>query len=438
MSEGSSIWFDSWKLGSGGGQAKARDAARRSGWRRGAVALGLGVALGAACLDAHAQLDPESRRLIQLGYNQPVEGQGPLAAYGFFYLNDPSFLRTNITLRLAVAPIYLDSELGLREVLPRTDLGFSLAGGGFADSYAEVRGGKYWKAESFTGHGVDPGLNVYHRFNPSQEIPLYGIARVDYHESFFEADDNTASNFQVPDQLGEFRTRVGLRWGGQEPLILPDLALELSAWYEGMFRRAPDYYGYNRDREISGTAHLYWARALMAYTLPESRHQFSLALTAGTSVDADRFSAYRLGGVLPLISEFPLSIPGYYWQELSARRFALLNGQYTLPLTPSKSWCLVAYGATALVDYTPGMDQPGHWNSGVGGGVMYQSPSKAWKVVLGYGYGIDAIRSHGRGANSIGLLCQFDLEASHDGHPSESSPSISPRLMKSVNWLLGR
>lgn len=401
-------------------------------WR---VGLCLVVFCGAR---VQAQLDPQPRRLVQLGYNQPVEGQGPLAAYGFFYLNDPSFIQTNLTLRLAIAPIYIDSELGIRNVLPNTDVGISLAGGGFADSYYEVRGGKFRKSESFTGHGFDPGLNVYYRFNPNQEIPLYGIARADYHQSFFERNSDTDSNFILPEDLGEFRVRSGVRWGGQEPLIWPELAMEVSAWYEGLFRTAPDHYGYNRDREINGSTHLFWARALMAYTLPESKQRFSLSVTAGTSVDEDRFSAYRLGGVLPLISEFPLNLPGYYWQELSASRFVLVNGEYTLPLDPAKNWFLLAYGATSIMDYTHGMEQPVHWNSGVGGGLMYQSPSKVWKVILGYGYGIDAIRSGGRGANSIGLLCQFDLEANHGERASDTSPGFSPNIMKGVNWLLGR
>src|SRR5690349_1331864 len=94
--------------------------------------------LGSAWL-LHAQIDPQRRELIQLGYNQPLEGRGPLAAYGFYYLNKPQFLqRTNLTLRLAVAPVYIDSEFGISQALsPRTDVGFGLAGGGFADSYSE-------------------------------------------------------------------------------------------------------------------------------------------------------------------------------------------------------------------------------------------------------------------------------------------------------------
>jgi hypothetical protein len=42
--------------------------------------------------------------------------------------------------------------------------------------------------------------------------------------------------------------------------------------------------------------------------------------------------------------------------------------------------------------------------------VGFRSRAGASHVVLSYGYGIDAIRSHGRGGHSIGLLFQFDFE----------------------------
>ena len=83
------------------------------------VILLVGVALGAS-----AQIDPTKRELIQLGYNQPFQGLGPLAAYGFYYLNKPNYFdHTNLTLRLAVAPVYMDSELGISKVFgPNTDV----------------------------------------------------------------------------------------------------------------------------------------------------------------------------------------------------------------------------------------------------------------------------------------------------------------------------
>ena len=68
---------------------------------------------------ASAQIDPVQRDLIQFGYNQPVEGRAPLAGYAYYYHNQPDFLRTNQTLRLALAPTYLDSEVGFSHEIGR-------------------------------------------------------------------------------------------------------------------------------------------------------------------------------------------------------------------------------------------------------------------------------------------------------------------------------
>src|ERR1017187_3537068 len=59
-----------------------------------------------------AQIDPVKRDLIQFGYNAAFEGHAPFAGYAFYYHNQPDFLRTNLTLRLALAPAYLDFEFG--------------------------------------------------------------------------------------------------------------------------------------------------------------------------------------------------------------------------------------------------------------------------------------------------------------------------------------
>ena len=46
---------------------------------------------------AYAQIDPVQRDLIQLGYNEALEGHAPFAGYAFYYHNQPDFLRTNLT-----------------------------------------------------------------------------------------------------------------------------------------------------------------------------------------------------------------------------------------------------------------------------------------------------------------------------------------------------
>jgi len=396
------------------------------------ILLFLGILIPRAAV---GQIDPEKRRLFQIGYNQPLEGRGPIAGYAFYYLNEPNFLRTNITLRLAVAPIYLDSEIGFSHALgPNTDLGIGFAGGGYADTYSEIRGGHFFEEESFTGHGAEVSASVYHLFNPDQRIPLYAITRVAGHYTTYERNDTTAAAFTLPSDRAELRTRAGLRWGGREPLLSPDLAMEISAWYEGQFRGNHGSYGYAGDREIEANAHLFWGRALLIYTFPESRQSFNVSLTAGTSMSSDRFSAYRLGAALPMASEFPLSLPGYYYEEISAARFALLSGNYSVPLDGEKRWAVNVNASTAIVDYVSGLQQPGDWHSAVGGGISYKSPSKVWQIMLAYGYGLDAIRSHGRWAQSIGILIQYDAETRSK---SQTNPDVNPERSRGLLRFLG-
>jgi len=175
----------------------------------------------------HAQIDPERRRLLQTGYNQPLEGRGPIAAYGFYYYNEPNFARTNLTLRAAIAPVYMDAELGFSHLLgPNTDFAIGLAGGGFAKSYFEIRQGSYLREESFTGHGADLSASVYHKFNPNQLVPLYAILRGTVDQSFYQKDDRTAANFVLPSDLTAANVRTGLRLGGREPSMTAPLAME--------------------------------------------------------------------------------------------------------------------------------------------------------------------------------------------------------------------
>jgi hypothetical protein len=380
---------------------------------------------------AFGQIDPVKRDLLQFGYNAAFEGHPPLSLYAYYYRNQPNFIQTNLTLRMAIAPTYIDSELGISHVgTEYTDLGIDLAGGGFADSYQEIQRGTFIQAQSFIGHSVEGGLSIYHLFNPGQLIPLYALARGEAHYSMYERDDDTASNFKLPHDHTTFNVRTGLRWGGREPTLLPDLAMELSIWYQGEFRTDSGTYGFN-DRELKSQSHLFWAEAALAYTMPTLKHSFFISLTAGTSVEADRLSAYRLGALLPLAAEFPLSLPGYYNQELSAERFVLLASDYILPLDKNQRWNIAATASTAFVDYLDGLEQPGHWNTGLGGGLLYRTDSL--KILMCYAYGVDAMRSHGRGADSIGVLLQIDLAKAH----ANMFNPVQPNMWQGLQRVLG-
>src|SRR5580658_6127023 len=139
----------------------------------------LTLAISWMACSALGQVDPDLRELLESGATQSLKGAAPIAAYGYYYLNEPNFYHTNVTLRLALAPVYMDSEVGLVGLLgPHTDLGLGLAGGAFADNYYEYQGGKYLPEQSFTGYSTEGSVSVYHLFDPGKLIPLSGVFRV--------------------------------------------------------------------------------------------------------------------------------------------------------------------------------------------------------------------------------------------------------------------
>lgn len=403
------------------------------------------VSLGVAT-QAFAQIDPEHRELIQVGYNQPLQGRGPLAAYAFFYDNIPHWQATNLTLRLAVAPVYLDAELGISDALGAgTDIGIGISGGGFADNYYEMHHGVLEQGESFEGHSAEVSFSIYHLFNPLppgttptslQEVPLQWVGRIAPHYSFYERGNNTASDFQLPNDRLAFHVRSGLRWGGREPLLMPDRAVELSIWYDGQFRTDTEAYGFNHDRDVNAQTHLFWGRALLAMGETNSMHHFETSVTWGLALHPDRLSAFRVGGYLPLVSEFPLEVPGYYFQEFSAERFALISGTYTMSLGSGRNWELVANGAVAGLGYLPELRQNDNWVSGIGGGIGYHSSSGLWHFLAIYSYGFQAERSHGQGASSVAVLMQIDLERSPG--MQRAWRNIGANLLRGVDGLFRR
>jgi hypothetical protein len=368
------------------------------------------ICLLLTAFSAHAQVDPQHRSLLQFGYDQALKGQGPVGVYGFYYYNNPDFFATNVALRLAANPVYLDSEVGFRHLLsPSTDVGLGISGGGWGDDYYEVRQGKYIKSESFFGHGGTVDASIYQLLNPGMRVPLNFIARGGLHYSVYETANQTAHSFVLPDNQVDLFTRVGLRLAGKQPLLFPDLGMELSVWYEREWRLEDQYYGFDNDRRINPDAGLYWAKAAMTYSFTNTGQTVSAALTAGGTTDADRFSAWRLGGMLPLETEFPLMIPGYYNAELTARRFVHLYAWFEFPLVPSHFLKFRVEGAAANVEYLPGFEQ-GPWQTGAGGALVFEPQSQLFKIILRYGYGFQAIRDGKEGTQSVGVLFQYDLE----------------------------
>jgi hypothetical protein len=199
-------------------------------------------------------------------------------------------------------------------------------------------------------------------------------------------------------------------------MLYADLAMEVSIWFERQWRLDDRTYGFAGDRRVQLTTDLYWLYAGLSYAWTNTGNQITFAVTAGGSHDTDRFSAWRLGGVLPLAAEFPLTLPGYYYQEISVKRFVHISAAYVAPLSADHRWQLRLGAATAYVDYLPGLEQPGHWHTGVGPSLSFTSRSEVWRVILRYGYGFNALRDGREGAHSVGLLYQYDFEQRKHRH----------------------
>ncbi|MCC6233569.1 MAG: hypothetical protein IT580_13045 [Verrucomicrobiales bacterium] len=364
---------------------------------------------------AKAQVDPYHRSMLQMGYDQPINGRGPRGVYAYYYYNKPDLIGTNVALRVALAPAYVDGELGLRELIsPHTDLGLGFYGGAYGDNYYEVRNGRYLEGESFDGHGGGAAISLYQLVNPAMRIPLHLIARAGFRYTAYAEGEETDEGFEVPESRPMPFARVGLRWAGKEPVLYPDLGLEVSAWVERQWRLEHGDFGFGNDRSMKGRTDLYWVYAGLDYAWTNVGHRVSLAVTAGGSSSPDRFSAWRLGGVLPLIAEFPLILPGYYYQELSAERFVHLHASYLFPLDSEGRFQFRVEAASARLEYLPGFEQPDDWQTGVGCGVTFTPKSKRCRIVARYGYGFNAVRGErDHGGHSVGLLMQYDF----DRHP---------------------
>jgi len=365
-----------------------------------------------AAFNCDAQVDSVHRNLLELGYDQPINSQGPQGLYAYYYYNNPDIHGTNMDLRLAIAPLYLDGELAFKQLLsPSTDVGIGFSGGLYGENYYEVRQGNYLKNESFDGSGGGMALSIYQLLDPGMLVPLNAVVRGGVRYTAYGDANDTAANFKLPENQATLYTRVGLRLAGKEPILNPALGMELSVWYERQWRPENDSYGFAGDRSVSPAVGLYWLYAGLNYSWTNSGQRVSFALTAGGSTDSDRFSAWRLGGVLPLVAEFPLTIPGYYYEELTATRFVHLHAAYDVPLDQAHRFKFQLEAATAHLDYLPGFQQTSDWQTGAGCGLVFAPRKKNFQIVLRYGYGFNAIRGGDEGAHSIGLLFQYDFEA---------------------------
>jgi hypothetical protein len=345
---------------------------------------------------------------VEVGTEVPLQGNAPLTGYAFFLWNRPHFPEPDQYLRVVVAPTYLLTEL-LQDHWPygRHAVSVGLNGGGLRFSHEEFRHGSYKEEESFWGHGGELPLSYYAGTKLFDVLPLEGQVRVTPAFVVYQQSFNTADRFELPPDTGLFTGRVGLRLGGVPPELLPEVALEASAWYEATYRTAAGTFGFpERPERLESLTQRAWGRVAAVIT-PADGHTVEVLVTAGFSHDADLLSSYRLGSALPFRSEFPLILRGYFVEEVFAKRFWLVNASYRFPAWPGARHVRFRIGGDiAGVDYVDGHRLPREHLRGVGADLSVTVTPRV-TMVVGYGYGLDAPRNGSFGGHEAHALIEL-------------------------------
>ncbi len=383
-----------------------------------------------AAVPVKAQIDDAKRLLLEGGYEDGVGNPGPGSPYAFLYLNRPDIVGKGSALRLALAPVYADAELGLRNVLPRTGLGFGLSGGGYAFGHAEVRRGDEKSGEDFIGHGGGPSVSLYPRLGDIGPAPLNGVFRVSAAYTAYQRTGRTDPRYEPPPNEWSGAVRAGLRLGGAEPGMDRGRAAEASVWAETRLRDRPASYGYNGDRYVRRNVNLYWARVFLSLPAPGGIHAGG-GMNAGGGGGQGRLSAYTLGGMLTQTSEFPLILPGYFGQEISASRFVHAWARAGVPILGSKRCFVNLTAAAASVRPMYGTDPGGIHHVGLAAGLSFEPAAGPLRVDLTYGYAPTALRGTHRGAQSLAFNFEYDFLAGAPGARSKIR-------QQGLRWLFGR
>jgi len=353
-------------------------------------------------------IDDESRTRLEVGAETPLRGNGPLTGYAYVLLTRPHFLAEPVYLRAVIAPVYATGEL-IRDHWPTTHsaLGFGLGGGFFAAGYTEFRDGRVDKEASFSGNTAEATLAYYLR-RPKVAGVLPFEAQISVRPTYvlYDRNKDTSHRFRLPEDSAIYRVRTGIRLGGVPPDLFPESAVELSLWHQFSYRDTAGRYGLpERPQQTEHFTQETWIRLGGSYSFWGT--QASAFLNAGIAEDTDALSAFRLGGGLRLRAEFPYMLHGYNVDEISARRFCLVNLAYRFPIWPGQDRVhLDLLADYARVDYLPGHRLPHSGLAGVGANLSV-ALTKRITLVAGYGYGIDAPRGHGFGGHEVVALFEF-------------------------------
>ena len=359
---------------------------------------------------AAAEIDPFPRANLEVGVAAPMRGNGPLGGYGLFLWNQPHFKDEDLYLLTILSP-YLYGEV-IRDKWPAEGhaVGISIGGGFFINDFDQVINGSYKRNESFSGHGTHAALSYYLRPHPIGGVmPVDGVLRFTSRYAFYQRSSDTDPSYLLPQDTFIHSARVGVRVGGVPPELVPEEAFEFSLWHEASYREKTGLHGL--PTRGLGTEHLTqqsWGR--LGGILPVwNKHSATVMMSAGISGNTDELSCYRLGSGVPFQDEFSYVLHGYYFREIFARSFFLLNTAYRFPIVPDQDRVqLQVHYDYALVSYLPGHELPRRNLNDLGADLIFKLIDKT-TLNVGYGYGFDAPRHGHFGGHQLNVLFEWKL-----------------------------
>ncbi len=353
------------------------------------------------------QVDVAHHRTLMLQGEVAGRGSEGISGLGYFWFNENNFPWTNTALRAIIGGIYNDAELSyFLPSNPNTAVGVGFSGWAYLGGLTPYFDGTKLGSLQFYGDGVTGRLFVNQTVPTGTQLPLnlratYSITG----NSFRNAADTR--NFILPHTFAEHTFRVEARLGGIEPGLLAKRGFELYLAADTNYRNGFEAFGptgalfpkHDNYQHILASA---------SGRVPLGPALGTVRVASGFGWNTDELSAWRLGGNLLQMSAYTFTLHGYYTREILADDFVLANTIVSLPLYKPCNLAAHLYGdwATAKT-LSPFTGATGNWHNyfGVGAGLSFRAP---WDidVLLGYGYGINAVRHVTHGGHEISLALE--------------------------------
>ncbi|HYS05765.1 MAG TPA: hypothetical protein VEW47_11295 [Candidatus Dormibacteraeota bacterium] len=369
--------------------------------RLGCVALLVALVRG----DTFAQVDVEPRTILTAQSSTSVlHGEEWPGGFGAFWFNRNHLPWEHTALRLVYAGIYADAELSyFAGGNPNTTLGLGIGGGAFLDGVDPYTSGERLSHQQFYGDSVNARVFVNQTIPGSSPLPIniratYTVSGTSFRNASDTLRFTRPHDFRTQQLMAEFRI------GGIEPGLTSTRGVELYLEADTNERTGFHPFGPN------GVTFPAWTRsdrlsASLGGRIPAGRTLIVVGVHGGLGRHIDELSAWKLGGNMLGIDPFSYTLHGYYTRELLAESFVLANLDFAFPIASAHQLTGHLYGDYATLrqlDAATGETIGWHRFPGIGAGVGFKTLWGA-DCIIGYGYGIDAVRDGRRGGHEVGF-----------------------------------